>query len=73
MVVLNRWLIAASAMEGELRRGEGLVGVVRGEETVRGATSSDDGVPTYGIYSAAVWAGRFWLWWKVRGGGESLT
>jgi hypothetical protein len=29
----------------------------RGGETVRGATSPDDGVPTYGIYSAAARAG----------------
>ena len=45
-VVLNRRLVAASAMEGELRRGgDGRWG--RGGETVRGATSPDDGVPTF--------------------------
>ena len=55
-VVSNRRLVAASAMEGELRRGgDGRWG--RGGETVRGATSPDDGVPPYGIYSAAARAG----------------
>ena len=45
-VVSNRRLVAASAMEGELRRGgDGRWG--RGGETVRGATSPDDGVPTF--------------------------
>ena len=56
-VVLNRRLVAASAMEGERRRGEGDGRWGRGGETVRGATSPDDGVPPYGIYSAAARAG----------------
>ena len=61
-VVLNRRLVAASAMEGELRRGRGW-SVWSGEETVRGATSPDDGVPTYGIYSAAARAGVVLVLW----------
>jgi hypothetical protein len=71
-VVSNRRLVAASAMEGELRRGgDGRWG--RGGETVRGSTSPDDGVPTYGIYSAAArgsggggfgYGGRCEGWWR---------
>ncbi len=57
-VVSNRRLIAASAMEGELRRGGG-GRCGRGEETVRGATVADDGVPTYGIFGGGSGGGDF--------------
>ncbi len=41
---------------------------------MRGATSPDDGVPTYGIYSAAARAGSVLVMVEgVRGGGESLA
>ena len=41
---------------------------------MRGATSPDDGVPTYGIYSAAARAGAVLVMVEgVRGGGESLA
>ena len=44
-----------------------------GEEAVQGATSPDNGVPTYGIYSAAARAGVILVMVEgVRGGGESL-
>jgi hypothetical protein len=53
------------------RGGDGRRG--RGEEAVRGATSPDDGVPRYGIYSAAARAGVILVMVEgVRGGRESF-
>jgi hypothetical protein len=67
----RRLALAVASPESGAEEGDGWRG--RGEEAVRRATSPDDGVPRYGIYSAAARAGVVLVMVEgVRGGRESL-